>query len=439
MKASSGEERERKENQDPAASLWSVREHLTNSIRGKLNKLLPSHSSNCIYRVPETLRKVNGEAFTPRLVSIGPLHVDKSQLQAMEEYKLRCLKSFFDSNVDILAMLDFIVGEEETIRRHYQDKSGLSSDAFSEMILLDSVFIVQLLLKSENDGIFDKRWMKRDLLHDLMLLENQIPLCVPHTIYAKYSRRSNGKFFGDLIHDYLKESSNAPSLPMQVVPTGSNPPRHLVEYLRMAYIPDPGTETRPTEEKSKFEHSRSATELLQAGVKFKAATETKRLVQIDFKEGVLTIPQLKVNEWTETFFRNLIAFEQCERTSPRYISDYIIFMDDLINTPKDVDVLKKYKIIENSLNDSEEVSNLFNNLHKEPIFDGKDFYFAQTTRELNEYSKNIWHQWKAKWFNWKAILKRDYFGSPWTAISLIAAIVLLVLTVVQTACSVLSL
>ena len=43
----------------------------------------------CLYRVPKQLRNVNEEAYTPKLVSIGPLHHGREELRDMEMQKLR--------------------------------------------------------------------------------------------------------------------------------------------------------------------------------------------------------------------------------------------------------------------------------------------------------------------------------------------------------------
>lgn len=44
------------------------------SIEETLKHLGPVSSERCIYRVPVSIRKVNEEAYTPRIVSVGPLH-----------------------------------------------------------------------------------------------------------------------------------------------------------------------------------------------------------------------------------------------------------------------------------------------------------------------------------------------------------------------------
>ncbi|XAR70500.1 hypothetical protein NMG60_11027369 [Bertholletia excelsa] len=453
------EEGDREEKQDPSVRIWSVREEVTNSIREKLSKLPPSHSTNCIYTVPERLRKVNPDAFTPRLVSIGPLHhgkrqlhdaggnklTYKPQLQAMEEYKLRYLKSFFDRKPDILPIIDSIVRNEATLRRYYQDKIDLNGKEFSELILVDSIFMVELLSKNclndpvkNKDEIFYKKWMSGDLMHDMILIENQIPLSIPLAIFNQLPENKNKKF-GDALYNYLLKLENIPDNSKEAfssISVSKHPP-HLVDCLRMAHVPPRNKGTSL----STFKKARPATELLEAGVKFSRKNGGK-LVEIDFKDGVLSIPPLKVNEWTETFFRNIIAFEQCERMSPRYISDYIVFMDHLIDTADDVQVLKDNSIIvvnETGLNGNEEVANLFNNLFKETVVDESDFYFADISNSLNEYSRDCLHRTKAKIFKWRVMLEHTYFNSPWSFISLVAAVVLLILTVVQTACSVIGL
>lgn len=111
-------------------------------------------------------------------------------------------------------------------------------------------------------------------------------------------------------------------------------------------------------------------------------------------------------------------------------------MDSLINTSEDVDLLVKSGIIKNFLSDNQLVADLFNNLYKETVTDSHEFYFAGLCELLNEYSRDYWHQWKAALFKWKRILRRDYFSNPWSAISVIAAAILLALTAIQTACSI---
>ena len=50
---------------------------------------LPLVSSCCIYKIPQKIRKLNEEAYTPSIVSIGPFHYGDKRLEAMEDLKLR--------------------------------------------------------------------------------------------------------------------------------------------------------------------------------------------------------------------------------------------------------------------------------------------------------------------------------------------------------------
>ena len=46
----------------------------------------------CIYRVPKNLRQINKEAYSPKLISIGPFHHGKDEVRDMEKLKVRYLK-----------------------------------------------------------------------------------------------------------------------------------------------------------------------------------------------------------------------------------------------------------------------------------------------------------------------------------------------------------
>ena len=54
---------------------------------------IPQQTYECfIYKVPPALRKVNHDAYTPMLISIGPFHHKDEKLKNMEELKLRYFK-----------------------------------------------------------------------------------------------------------------------------------------------------------------------------------------------------------------------------------------------------------------------------------------------------------------------------------------------------------
>ncbi|GFS35328.1 hypothetical protein Acr_00g0039140 [Actinidia rufa] len=401
-----------------------------------------------IYNVPRKIRKLNEEAYTPCLMSIGPLHHGKPHLKSMKRYKLEyCQKFLYLSGMGIENLIDEAKGWENEVREHYQDNIKYSSKEFVEMFVLDGTFIIMLFLKEKfpknfayNDVIFANQWMQRALLHDMMLLENQLPCFVLEKLLSMVRQELPDKItFSELTHHYFRLVGNTDKVSTKEIKEPRTR-RHLVEYLLTFQLM--GFDKKLARSTKKFEYTRSATELYAAGIKF-ISSQDRCILEIKYtNHGELTIPKLKVNESTETLFRNLIAFEQCDHQR-EYISSYIIFLDILINTPKDVDLLVKCGIIENFLGDSEpdseRVSNLFNNLCKETITEYSTFYYADICRQLNAYHRNFWHQWRATCYRWNVILKRDYFSTPWSVISVIAATVLLLLTVTQTVCSIMGL
>ncbi|KAM6540575.1 hypothetical protein CsatB_005022 [Cannabis sativa] len=166
------------------------------------------------------------------------------------------------------------------------------------------------------------------------------------------------------------------------------------------------------------------TELREAGVKFKKR-KTDRFWDIKFKNGILEIPRLLIHDGTKSLFLNLIAYEQCHLDSGNDITSYVIFMDNLINSPEDVGYLHYCGIIEHWLGSDSEVSDLFNRLCQEVVFDINDSYLSRLSADVNKYYN---HRWNA----WRASLRHNYFSNPWAIISFVAAVVLLLLTFAQT-------
>nr|XP_027080228.1 UPF0481 protein At3g47200-like [Coffea arabica]XP_027080229.1 UPF0481 protein At3g47200-like [Coffea arabica] len=184
-----------------------------------------------------------------------------------------------------------------------------------------------------------------------------------------------------------------------------------------------------------YEHIKCASELRQAGIKFETANESVSWLDIAFEKGVMKIPTLDVHDVTECVFRNLIGFELYMingLNDRRYVIDYITFMDSLIDSSRDVEKLRHQKIITKWLGDDKAISSVFNSLVKEVETDaGNDFFcYSRVFKQVNEYSSRRWNIWRAH-------LMRNYFNNPWSIISFAAALVLLVLTFVQTIFSIL--
>ena len=103
-------------------------------------------------------------------------------------------------------------------------------------------------------------------------------------------------------------------------------------------------------------------------------------------------------------------------------------MDSLISTREDVDLLCDNKILVNYLGDNNAAKSMINNLNKGIEWLAVRNDYIDLYSKLNSFYENHWHKRQAT-------LKREYFSTPWRGTSTVAAIVLLVLTFIQTACS----
>ncbi|KAI8556943.1 hypothetical protein RHMOL_Rhmol05G0296300 [Rhododendron molle] len=175
----------------------------------------------------------------------------------------------------------------------------------------------------------------------------------------------------------------------------------------------------------------SASELHFAGVEFVPDTGDN-LFKFKFSEykglfgncrrACFVIPPLVINDDTELYLRNLIAFEQYCPGISENITSYAFVMDMLVNSDTDVQVLEKAKVMRNYLGASRDATNLFNRLCKETALG--EFVFAETCTRANDYSKRFWPKHMTH-------LSRTYFASPWMFIAFCVGFLAFVISLVE--------
>ncbi|KAI6668253.1 hypothetical protein NL676_023798 [Syzygium grande] len=157
---------------------------LVTSITNRMKQLSAVSVDCCIYTVRRSSGGGYEEAYTPRVVAIGPYHRDKEGLKPMEDQKLRYLQSFLQYNrrFGLEDYIKRIKSWEGRARKCYDKPIIPDSNEFAQMMLLDGIFVIQLFLMQWNykwrpsgDLIFGKPWMINDVRRDMWLLENQIP------------------------------------------------------------------------------------------------------------------------------------------------------------------------------------------------------------------------------------------------------------------------
>ncbi|MED6187963.1 hypothetical protein PIB30_081451 [Stylosanthes scabra] len=413
--------------------------HVATELEAMLKKAKPLFTTQtcCIYKVPHEIRQSNKDAYTPVLVSIGPFHHGNPRLVTMEAHKQVYCQHFIQrSDASLKDLVSCVQHLEPQIRACYSEKIDLTADEFVKVIFVDCCFVVELFLRDEwlvNDAIPSKPWMVNRVRYDLMLLENQLPSFVYEKIYnLAFASRLNNNNSGDefrsfnwLAISYFSYHNKLPLAPNSIA--------HFTDLLR--YLNLPPSHRRPSRnpDPQLAVLGHSASELVEAGVKFQINESSHGILELEFEHGILKIPHFTVGDYTEIWLRNIVALEQCHYPQEHYISDYVDFLTQLVNSNKDADVLIKAGIIRSPISGSDtSVTKLFRDVDKNIILTSVNVDYLKICKDLNAYYK---HPCNTK----MATLRRDYFTTPWKTATSIAGIALVVLTVIQTICSILQL
>ncbi|KAK1259632.1 putative UPF0481 protein [Acorus gramineus] len=409
-----------------------------------------------IFRVPPVLRSENPEAYTPRVVSIGPYHRGRPDLMEMEKHKRRVTHLLFSRHSRNMVAKCFheVRSLEKPARSCYADEIDIESREFTEMMILDGCFIISFLIsqtwdeKQKNNMEMDDIYSAPLVYEDLIKVENQIPFLILKTLYELLVLDDSSGRITDDIYDLAIYNLR------QLEPAGDRDGiinrnitqvHHLLHlfYQTAASIRRSNDhfhdvndcERTPSQRlKGKSDTGeggnkvsnwmRTASELQEAGVKFVGKSDC-RFLSVSFRDGKMEIPTIRIFERTLPTLRNLIAFEQCFPDTNSEVTFFADLMDALIDTPRDVKVLQDAGILKIGLSNPKEVTQLFNLLCRHVYYDNSESYLREVYNKVNCYCDSRWHRYRA-------VLARDYFRNPWTIISVVAAVILLVLTFLQT-------
>ncbi|XP_015948210.1 UPF0481 protein At3g47200 [Arachis duranensis] len=409
----------------------------------------------CIYKIPKSLLKVKEDSYDPLLISIGPIHHGNTKLKEMQHHK-HTYFHFFSERLSNKRVLEdfkaFIEQQEQIIRRCYQPKfPHIGSEQFVRIILLDSVFIMELFLreakrwKHKDDYVLTQPCLSKSIQRDLLLLQNQLPIQVLEKLYETCvpSNLKEHSRFIRLAHEYF--ASYYPyqkSSERKFEPKKWEKSLHFTDLVRCSYLP---TNLSFNDDKSRHTYSqkecmlRTATKLNEAGISFEKV-HNRSLLDIKFEKkrffswflclgcfpyskcfkARFQFPQLKVDHTTECVLRNLIAFEQCHYPEEPYICNYVSLIDSLIHTKDDAELMVEKEAIVHELGSDKELATLVNSLCKH-VVTNKTCY-QQIIGDLNEHYNNGW-KWTMGTLRWV------YFRDPWRSSSTIVGIAVLIFTI----------
>ncbi|XP_011033348.1 PREDICTED: UPF0481 protein At3g47200-like [Populus euphratica] len=406
--------------------------------------------------VPPTLRDIQKESgcYDPSVVSIGPYHHGKKTLKEMEKLKETYACQFFkDNDKPIEEIYREVEAVLSSARNSYPEDViyDLNDEEFNKMMFIDGCFILQFLFCLKPGNLKMSSHDAALVTKDLFLLENQLPFEVLNKLMS--FRNLDHKAWMKILTDFcdrvrafpagteLKEKMTKIFRGLQKSLTIRNPQgiardqpapaAHLLELLHKQFCP--GTILSENSEKSSCKNNSQmnwyryypAEELRNIGIHFKPS-KTALFTDVQFKRRWLItrslyIPPLRIDNSTKSLLLNLVAYEACHNKSG--VTSYVCFMDSLIDTPRDVQVLRSKGILLNTLGSDEQAAELFNQIASHLIPD--PYAYIQVKSSIEKEHRKVIRKWVAMWL-------RLYFNSPWTFIAFVAATFTIILTAIQT-------
>ncbi|XVF34464.1 hypothetical protein REPUB_Repub18cG0060900 [Reevesia pubescens] len=132
----------------------------------------------------------------------------------------------------------------------------------------------------------------------------------------------------------------------------------------------------------------NAEKINHSGLKLKK--KSSNLLDIELRRSVLEVPTLFIGNSTKLVLRNLLAYEQCNSYAAPYFTSLVLLFSSLINTRKDVELLRGAGIIKEGQRSDEEVVALFSSLYKDLDFDLDDCCIAKQIEDINRRCQTYW-------------------------------------------------
>ncbi|XP_039778401.1 UPF0481 protein At3g47200-like [Panicum virgatum] len=167
-----------------------------------------------------------------------------------------------------------------------------------------------------------------------------------------------------------------------------------------------------------------AVELNEAGIQFEKSN-TQSINGLDFVNGVLSMPLFMFHDQTEVELLNLMAFEWLHPDAEYNVCSYIFFLDKITESERDVALLRSKQLFVNIIGSDKAVVEMFNTLTKLTRLPDNGSRLGHLQRDVNTHCKKRRNKWCAMFMN-------NYLSNPWVFISLMAAVILLIATIMQT-------
>ncbi|XP_076909135.1 putative UPF0481 protein At3g02645 [Bidens hawaiensis] len=446
----------------------------------------------CIFQVPESLITENRESYVPKHIGLGPIHHFHTDLYSIQEQlKLTTAKTILTpykiaSNFTKI-VVDNLIQLVPEARCCYESYFNIDDDTLAWVFALDGVFLIDILLKvSEGNSLdsfedivmlenqmpliilieihtaleehksghcnnsflsnllvricetrsplkFSKRLSRLDLdIHNRFhLLDCMYHLIINHNVAAK-NQLLRPNFLDDVD---LEDVENAVQMASDICPGASAFLQPILILLKL-----PWDKIISVIKKMLGENPAvleidipSASELSNVGkVEFCMTPGGIQDVEFDDETHTFYLPILDLKPDSEVILRNLVAYEWLMFNKGTFtnlhFTEYVDLMCGIIDSKKDVRVLREKHIIEGELGD-DEIVKLFNGISKSSLKTDEVSGLQKTVARVNKYYGNVA---RVKVYHFM----KKYFLKWWKAAVVVFTLVNLMLFVVQGACHV---
>ncbi|XP_027169296.1 UPF0481 protein At3g47200-like [Coffea eugenioides] len=370
--------------------------------------------------VPPHVRKVDLMSYTPKLVSIGPIHHNRKSLRLTKAEKMRFLGPFLDDR-NKESLRSVMENWEARVRRCYSMTfQGISSVDFVDMLLTDGCFIVALFRRNykwskegvdaTDNPIFSTRWMLPEIGRDLLMIENQLPLFVLKEIFNVTKLMPNETSFEQVALEFFKSFHIGKEAMVIKKHHTEGHHEHLLDLFHSLYLPPKSSDSGAAQERRENKEPLmyrpsvqgknwvpSATVLKSSGVRFYAMESNS--LEIQFRVGTLggrlSIPSISIDESSIIILKNLLAYEQSSRGIEPLFTSLVLFFSSMASVPDDIKLLREASIIRHQPGDDQMLIEVLKLLSKQLECDVRDCSMKQQVEDIIAFCgcniDNFWY------------------------------------------------
>ncbi|KAL8544627.1 hypothetical protein ACS0TY_005017 [Phlomoides rotata] len=429
-------------------------------------------STRCsVFRVPKNLTEEKPEDYAPHHLGLGPYHHLRPDFYKTLPQKLAAIRFYLGpkyNSENFRLVVDALILLEPNIRASYDQFLDLRIETLARILAIDGLYFLQFLKYYPGGG--------KGVARDIMMLENQIPEFVLKEIQLRLelgpeneelisflrdqlplgrdlSLRVNvgrGRHLLDCMYDLIvyddHESRMGFDLPMMGITSedvatgvqflgelgvpGASSAGQILSFVNKIpwskitglFKKRSGVEPIPLPKKIDVP---SVSEMSKAaGIKF-VTTPLLSLIKFEESEKEFHLPVIRLTTTSEVVLRNLVAYEEASRGAES-LAEYLDLMCGIIHNAKDVNILKKDKIINSELGD-DEIAHIFNGFSKSTRKSKKMSELDKTIAKVNQiYLARV---------KVKAFFKKYVYGLC-KILGVLISIVVLILLVLQAFCNV---